>query len=79
MSNILAKIDLSWNPSGVFSVKNFVALFQYLFNFCLKNERTMFLYKILHFCSRHDVFLSESNAKIWEKLETINLHTYPTH
>ena len=54
-------------------------LFQYLFNFFLINERTMFLYKIFHFCSRHDVFLSEWNASIWEKSETINLRTYPTH
>ena len=54
---------------SVFFVPNFFCisfqiLFQYLFNFCLKNERTKFLYKILHFCGRHDVFLSESNAKI---------------
>ena len=83
-SNILEKKICVGKPFRFFLVQNFVAFPSkyysniYLF-FVWKNERTMFLYKILYFCIRHDVFLSESNAKIWEKSETINLRTYPTH
>ena len=83
MSNILKKKICVGKPFRFF-VQTFVSFSsKYYSNICLifglKNERTMFLYKILHFCSRLDVFVSESNAKIWEKSETINLRTYPTH
>ena len=39
----------------------------------------MFLYIILHFCIRPDVFLYEPNAKIWENLDMDNHDNYPTH
>ena len=51
MSNILEKIDLCRETDPFFSVKNFVAFpYKYYSNicliFCLKNEKTMFIFTI---------------------------------